>query len=159
MTATVTRIHDESPRLQPIAVDGVWRGGLHTRITARRFALQVDEPAATGGQDNGADPVEHILAALTGGVTVVIQTVARELGVRVGAVDIHADGAVDLRGVLGTAEVPVPLERLDLHVLLTTTAPAEKVAELRAAVSARALVLTLLRAAGVTVHETWEAVA
>lgn len=157
MTATITHTHHETSRLRPVAVDGVWQGGLHTRVTARRFALQVDAPAATGGQDNGADPVEHLLAALTGGVTVDIQTVARELGIRIGAVDIHADGTVDAHPGLGAAEAG-HFEQLRLDVLLTTTAPPETVVELRRKVSARSLVLRLVRDAGVRVTESWEVV-
>ncbi|KAE8765475.1 OsmC family protein [Georgenia thermotolerans] len=158
MTATLTHLHDETSRRRPVAVDGVWQGGLHTRVTARRFALQIDEPTTAGGQDNGADPVEHLLAALTGGVTVDIHTVARELGIRIGAVDIHADGAVDVRGPGVATDAGSRLERVSLHVLLTTPAPAATVKELRAAVGARSLVLNLLRDAGVRVAETWEAV-
>ncbi|WP_448072501.1 OsmC family protein [Georgenia yuyongxinii] len=151
---TTTAI-DTKPQLASFDVSGVWQGGLNTRVEARQFTLVVDEPPAIGGADDGANPIEYVLASLSGCVTVVIRTVAAELGVEVGAVETQASGTLDLRGFLGTADVSPHFQHLDLGITLSTTATAEQLAELQSRVAARCPLLNLVKDAGVDVRETW----
>ncbi len=63
-----------------------------TVVTARNFALVVDEPPQLGGSDLGPNPVEYVLAALTGCLNVVAHLVARELGFDIQRLEIEAAG-------------------------------------------------------------------
>lgn len=160
MTTTTTshRTRDDRPRLETFHTSGVWQGGLHTRVAARQFALDIDEPPAIGGADEGATPIEYVLASLNGCVTVVIQTVAKELGIRVGGIETKAAGTLDLRGFLGTADVSPHFQELTLSVTLTTTAGEQELSELRAQVDTRCPLLNLIKDAGVEPRVTWHVV-
>lgn len=161
MTTTITspRTRDDHPRLETFRASGVWQGGLHTRVDARQFALDVDEPPTIGGADAGANPIEYVLASLNGCITVVIQTVAKELGIRVGGIETKAAGTLDLRGFLGTADVSPHFQELTLSVTLTTTAGEQEISELRAQVTRRCPLLNLIKDAGVEPRVAWHVLA
>src|SRR5699024_1863144 len=142
MTATATRAAEAE--IARLGVTGSWQAGTHTRVAARDFALDVDEPPALGGQDVGANPIEYVLAGLSGCLGVVVQAVAAELGITVSGIESRAEGDLDLRGFRGTAEVSPHFQSVDVEVTLTTTATAEEVAELRRLVTARCPVLNLI---------------
>lgn len=38
--------------------------GMLAGVKVRNFSFKIDEPEALGGTDNGANPVEYVLAAL-----------------------------------------------------------------------------------------------
>lgn len=72
-----------------------------TRVTARQFAMVVDEPAELGGSDEGANPVEHVLAGLAGCLNVVAHVVAREMGFTIHTLEIAVRGILDPARFLG----------------------------------------------------------
>lgn len=154
-TTSTPRTRDDHPRLEEFRASGVWQGGLHTRVDARHFAIDVDEPPAIGGADEGANPIEHVLAALDGCLTVVVRTVADELGIRVGSIETEATGTLDLRGFRGTADVSPHFQHLQVSVTLTTTATEQQVRELRAQVTKRCPLLNLVKDAGVDLKVRW----
>jgi uncharacterized OsmC-like protein len=65
------------------------------RVSARQFALTIDEPPDLGGDDQGANPVEYLLAALVGCLNVVAHLVAREMGIPLRGLTIEASGALN----------------------------------------------------------------
>ena len=70
-------------------------------ITAGQHSFTIDEPPALGGQDVGANPVEHLLAALAACQVITVKVWAAKLGVTVDDVDVELSGPIDLRGFLG----------------------------------------------------------
>lgn len=154
-TTPTPRTRDDRRRPEDFRASGVWQGGLHTRVDARHFAIDVDEPPTAGGADEGANPIEYVLAALNGCLTVVVRTVADELSVRIGSIETDTTGTLDLRGFLGTADVSPHFHRLDLSLTLTTTATEQQVRELRAQVTKRCPLLNLVKDAGVDLRVRW----
>lgn len=73
------------------------------RVQARNFSLVIDEPPALGGDDLGANPVEYVLAGLTGCLNVVAHLVAKELGIRINGLRIHASGAINPERLLNVS--------------------------------------------------------
>jgi uncharacterized OsmC-like protein len=65
------------------------------RVAARNFQLVVDEPPQLGGTDEGANPVEFVLAALVGCLNVVAHIVAKELGFRIDSLEIESSGTLN----------------------------------------------------------------
>jgi uncharacterized OsmC-like protein len=55
----------------------------------RQFLHTVDEPAALGGTDDGANPVEFILAGYAGCLNVVINLIAKELNIPISNLKIN----------------------------------------------------------------------
>lgn len=66
-----------------------------TVVETRGFKMIVDEPANLGGTDYGANPVEYVLAALSGCLNVVGHLVAKELGFTLRGLNINIEGDLD----------------------------------------------------------------
>ena len=77
--------------------------GTQVHVTAGSHEFTIDEPAGLGGTDLGANPVEHLLAALGACQVITFQVWAGTLGLRLDSVDVQLSGHLDLRGFFGTA--------------------------------------------------------
>lgn len=65
------------------------------RVAVRQFTVIVDEPPELGGEDQGPNPVETVLAGLAGCLNVVAHLVAREHGLRISNLSIRARGELN----------------------------------------------------------------
>lgn len=63
-----------------------------TIAKARGFEMVIDEPAELGGTNEGANPVEYVLAAYAGCLNVMAHVCAKELGVEMRGVKIDLVG-------------------------------------------------------------------
>lgn len=66
-----------------------------TIVKARNFSIIIDEPAELGGTDEGANPVEYVLAALSGCLNVMCHLVAQEMSIRLKGVKINLSGELN----------------------------------------------------------------
>ena len=95
----------------------VWLGGNHNRSTItgfygakqeiahkKKFILDADEPPILAGNDEGANPVEHLLNALAACVTTSMVAHAAVRGIQIQALESELEGDIDLRGFLGLAD-------------------------------------------------------
>ncbi|MHB1063724.1 MAG: OsmC family protein [Georgenia sp.] len=155
MTTTSTVIADPTPRIADFTVAGTWRDRFSTDVTARDFAFTVAEPDSIGGTDEAPNPIEYLLGSLNGCISVVVESVAEELGITVEALSTHATGSLDLRGFRGTADVSPHFQQLTITLTLTSGAPVDALAELRTLVLRRCPVFNLIKDAGVDLREEW----
>ncbi|MDG5800196.1 OsmC family protein [Marinilabiliaceae bacterium ANBcel2] len=70
-------------------------------LNARQFKLVVDEPANLGGTDDGANPVEYLLAGLAGCLNVVGHTVAKEMGIKINKLSVEVSGDLNPARFMG----------------------------------------------------------
>jgi uncharacterized OsmC-like protein len=101
-------------------VNNKWIGGNHNCSTItgfygakqeiahkQQFELHADEPPILAGQDQGANPVEHLLNALAACVTTSMVAHAAVRGINIEEVESELEGDIDLRGFLGLSnDVP-----------------------------------------------------
>lgn len=66
-----------------------------TIIKARKFIMTIDEPENLGGTNDGANPVEYLLGALSGCLNVVAHIVAKELGFELRGLEIILEGILN----------------------------------------------------------------
>ncbi|MBF0134579.1 MAG: OsmC family protein [Magnetococcales bacterium] len=92
-----------------------WGGGTKTNVTIgplyanqqnvaapdRRFTMVVSEPPPLGGRDEGANPVEYLLAGLCGCITAGLSTNGALFGVDFERIDLAIDFFQDVAGVFG----------------------------------------------------------
>ena len=94
-----------------------WLGGNHncTTITGfygarqeiahkQTFELHADEPPILAGDDEGANPVEHLLNALAACVTTSMVAHAAVRGIHIEELESELEGDIDLRGFLGLCQ-------------------------------------------------------
>jgi len=148
------------PMLITTTATGHLSSGMRTDVGIRSFnSITMDEPEALGGTDTGPNPMEFVMGALNGCVAVMIRLIAGEMEFKFDGVDFHADGVLDLRGLLGTAPVTRHFTGVEFQVRIKTTESPERLVELQAKVHDRCPALNLLKDAGVKVNATWTAVA
>ena len=70
-------------------------------VQVRGFELIVDEPPGLGGDDEGPNPVEYILAGLAGCLNVMGHIIAKEMGSTIRSLTIDAAGPLNPRKLLG----------------------------------------------------------
>lgn len=75
-----------------------------TVVETRGFHLIVDEPENLGGTDQGANPVEYMLAALAGCLNVVGHLVAREMGFQLRGLELALEGNLNPAKFAGKSE-------------------------------------------------------
>ncbi|HHY85501.1 MAG TPA: OsmC family protein [Verrucomicrobia bacterium] len=64
------------------------------------FRFDADEPAVLLGEDNGANPVEFVLAGLSGCMTTTLAYHAAGRGLDIESIESEYEGDIDLRGLL-----------------------------------------------------------
>jgi uncharacterized OsmC-like protein len=91
-----------------------WVNGTHSRTRVHDFfglgenhthkepfVFDGDHPEVFASEDNGATPVEMLLAALAGCLTAGVATVAANRGIQLRSVTATVEGDQDLQGILG----------------------------------------------------------
>lgn len=116
--------------------------GLRMDVDIRKHRITVDEPKALGGTDEGPNPVELVLAALTTCQAITYRVWAMKLGIALDSVHVEADGDIDLRGFFGVDDSVRPgYSAVRLRVKLDGPESAERYAELADAVDGHCPVL------------------
>ena len=94
-----------------------WLGGNRNRSTVtgfygareeiahkQTFTMDADEPPILAGNDDGANPVEHLLHALASCLTTSMVAHAAVRGIRIEELEAKLEGDIDLNGFLGLDE-------------------------------------------------------
>ncbi|MEO1532301.1 MAG: OsmC family protein [Pseudomonadota bacterium] len=91
-----------------------WQTGTHSRSVMAGFfglgeeqardrthIIDADHPPQFAAEDNGATPVEIVLAGLASCLTAGVATVAQNRGIQLRSVRAEVEGDMDLQGILG----------------------------------------------------------
>ncbi|HEX4700801.1 MAG TPA: OsmC family protein [Pseudonocardiaceae bacterium] len=105
----------------------------------------VDEPAALGGTDSAASPVEYALAALSSCLVITYQFWSAMLDIPLDAVHVTVDGDLDLRGVFGLGDIRPGFTDVRVSVELHGPASAQSYEHLRQLVNEHCPVVDLFR--------------
>ena len=95
------------------------------------FVFLADEPPVLCGRDEGANPVEYLLSALSMCVTTSIVAHAAARGIAIDAIDSELTGELDVRGFLGMSpSVRKGYQQIAMRMRVKTDAPAELLRQL-----------------------------
>lgn len=121
-----------------------WLSGNHNRSTVtgfygakqeishkQKFEMDADEPAILAGNDQGANPVEHLLHALASCVTTSLVAHAAVRGIPIYSLESEVEGDIDLQGFLGLSN-DVPRGYTNLRVKFKVDAKPEDINRLKA---------------------------
>ncbi|HOO74924.1 MAG TPA: OsmC family protein [Tepiditoga sp.] len=73
-------------------------------VKAGGFSMIIDEPENLGGTGQGANPVEYVLAALSGCLNVVGHIVAKEMNIKVGKISFEIEGELNPAKFVGKSD-------------------------------------------------------
>lgn len=141
-----------------------WLGGNHNRTTVtgfygakqelqhnQTFRMDADEPAILAGNDEGANPVEHLLHALASCLTTSMVAHAAVRGIQIEELESQLEGDIDLRGFLGLA-ADVPKGYTNIRARFRVKAKAEDVPRIRELAKFSPVFNTLVNGTGVDVE-------
>lgn len=112
--------------------------------TGSGHRVVIDEPAALGGANAGANPVEYALAALGSCQAITYRFWAAQLGVEFDSLRVEVEGDLDVRGFFGLDDAVRPgYEEVRVTVHITGPESAERYAELQRQVDEHCPVLDL----------------
>lgn len=75
-------------------------GACRTHTRSKPHVFVKDEPQILLGHDNGANPVEYLLAGLAGCITTSLVCHAAARGVKIDSIESTLEGDIDLQGLL-----------------------------------------------------------
>jgi uncharacterized OsmC-like protein len=91
--------------------------GAQAVVEAGPFSWRTDLPPTLGGENKAASPTALLLGALAGCAAVFIRdTLAPQLGMRVGSVQAEVKCKADFRGLLGMPGAIPDLDNLELNI-------------------------------------------
>ena len=141
---TIERIsHDPKLGRCEFRVRNTWVDGGENRSTTsdfyaagseqkhkKTFHFHADEPALLEGKDEGANPVEYLLSALSGCMTTTIAYYAALNGIKIEKMDSTYKGVLDLQGFLGLDKNIRPgYQKINVHFKIQSDGPKEKLEE------------------------------
>lgn len=105
-----------------------WIDGTHSQATVKGFygalkedtsrqpaVFDMDEPPVLLGSNQGSNPVEYLLVALSGCITTSIVAHSSAKGIKIRSIESMYEGDIDLHGFLGLSdEVPVGYQKIRL---------------------------------------------
>jgi len=94
------------------------------------FELHADEPPILAGNDDGANPVEHLLSALASCVTTSMVAHAAVQGISIEELESELEGDIDLRGFLGL-DPQVPKGYTNIRVMFKVKTYPDNVEKLK----------------------------
>lgn len=94
------------------------------------FELHADEPPILAGNDDGANPVEHLLSALASCVTTSMVAHAAVQGISIEELESELEGDIDLRGFLGL-DPQVPKGYTNIRVMFKMKTDPDNVEKLK----------------------------
>jgi uncharacterized OsmC-like protein len=143
-----------------------WLSGNHNRSTVtgfhgarqeiahrQTFTMDADEPAILAGNDEGANPVEHLLHALASCLTTSMVAHAAVRGIEIDELESELEGDIDLRGFLGLAP-DVPKGYTEIRARFRVKAKPEDVDRLQELAKFSPVFNTITRGARVNVEVT-----
>lgn len=95
---------------------------------SREFTFLIDEPHNLGGQDLAPNPVEYLLAGYAGCLNVVINLVAKDIGIKISNLKINVNGNIDASKFLGLSnDGRAGFQSLDVDINFETNANQDSV--------------------------------
>jgi uncharacterized OsmC-like protein len=143
-------------QLLKVETSGKWEGGLKTSISIRDLSpIIIDEPKSLGGTNEGPNPVEYVLAALSGCTSVMIGLISKEKNFSYQGLEFKNNGTIDMRGSMGVEGISTHFQSVNFDVIFQTDEPDSRIEELKEEVEKRCPVYNLLKDAGVKVESNW----
>jgi uncharacterized OsmC-like protein len=160
---TARHVRPAIPARRENWAEAVFQGGAKCVVTTRSgHVLLSDEPAGfpggAGGENTGPTPTGLLASAFAADIPVMVQRIARELGIEIAGMRARVTIAWNPRVIAGIAEgSPAPAEALS-EIWLSTSAAPKLLARLRAEYERRCPLYNLFRQSGCKMTEAWKVV-
>ena len=121
----------EAARITLRAAGKTGEGAMSCSVDLGRALYAAGTHPGVGGSGSAACSGDLVLAALAACAQLTCQMVAANMGLDGLAIAVTVEGDLDLRGTLGTADVPVGFEAIRVRFDLSGDVPEERLAKLK----------------------------
>lgn len=105
--------------------------GTYCEGTSRNFTVGIDEPKELGGTDKAMNPVEMLLNALGGCMTICATAFAKQCGVKLKGCNVEVEGDLDPDGFLGkNPNVANGFTEIRYNIIIDSPSPQENIDKL-----------------------------
>lgn len=104
--------------------------GVKVTVSARQFALIIDEPEELSGTDQGMNPVEALLGSLGACQAIVARVYADKFGVQLDDFHVEVEGDLDLDGFFGKSDVRPGYSEIRYRFHVASPSPRESIDKL-----------------------------
>jgi len=136
----------DAARITLRATGSTTDGALSCSVDLGRALYAAGAHPGVGGSGSAACSGDLLLAALAACAQLTCQMVAANMGLDGLGISVSVEGDLDLRGTLGTADVPVGFEAIRLRFDLSGDVPAERLDKLKERTERYCVVLQTLLA-------------
>ncbi len=120
--------------------------GVYSEGTSRDFTVGLDEPKELGGSDKAMNPVELLLNALGGCMTICAAAFAKKCGVDLKGCNVDIEGDLDPEGFLGiNPDVRTGYQEIRYKINIDSPSPKENIEKLLALIEERCPVSDTLK--------------
>ncbi|MEO8229711.1 MAG: OsmC family protein [Chloroflexota bacterium] len=140
------REEPDAARITLRATGSTADGAMSCSVDLGRALYAAGAHPGVGGSGSAACSGDLLLGALAACAQLTCQMVAANMGLHDLAVSVTVEGDLDLRGTLGTAEVPVGFEAIRIRFALSGDVPAERLDKLKERTERYCVVLQTLLA-------------
>lgn len=108
-----------------------WQDGTKNKVLVRDFSpIVIDEPNQLGGTNEGANPVDHLLAAVVSCFAITFEIFASQEGIKLEKVDVGIDADLDLAVFLAIKDGERGIINPVIKLNAVTSASKEKILEI-----------------------------
>jgi len=125
------RAEPDAARITLRATGSTTEGAMSCSVDLGRALYAAGAHPGVGGSGTAACSGDLLLAALAACAQLTCQMVAANMGLEELAVSVTVEGDLDLRGTLGTADVPVGFEAIRVSFGLSGDVPEERLEKLK----------------------------
>jgi len=125
------RAEPDAARITLRATGSTTEGAMSCSVDLGRALYAAGAHPGVGGSGTAACSGDLLLAALAACAQLTCQMVAANMGLEGLAVSVTVEGDLDLRGTLGTADVPVGFEAIRVSFGLSGDVPEERLEKLK----------------------------
>ena len=147
----------QAARITLRATGAMADGAMSCSVDIGRALYAAEAHPGVGGPGLAACSGDLLLGALAACAQLTGQMVAANMGLADATVSVTVEGDLDLRGTLGTPDVPVGFEAIRLHVALGGKVAPDELERLRDRTERYCVVLQTLLSAP-TIRSEWETV-
>lgn len=117
--------------LQEIKATVTLKDGLYAEAESRGFKISMDEPESMGGTNKAMNPVELLLAALGGCLSITLSAFSKAAHVNIQECRIDVSGDLDPDGFLGiNSDVRIGLSQIRYNVEVVSNSPEKNINKL-----------------------------
>lgn len=127
----------ESENLMTVSVEAQRESATQTTVEVRDFNLTVDESEEMGGQNEGPNPLEYLLAGQAGCLNVTGQQVASDMDIDIDDLELTIEGEFNQAAFAGNDDDRIGPQDVEVSMAVDTDADEATVEEWAERVEAR----------------------